>query len=109
MTEAEKHIELLNTLIADGFFLLADDGKTLAAIEWLMVEIERLTTENRRPQEEIDADLMQVVDDQAIVLVERLLEIQRLKNKCNSLWEAINKSTPEHYPSREDLTWEVIE
>ena len=43
-------------------------------------EIERLTTENRR-----------------------------LKNKCNSLWKAINKSTPEHYPSKDDLKLEVIE
>jgi hypothetical protein len=80
MTDAEKHLELLSTLIADGFFLLADDGETLAAIEWLMAEIERRTTENRR-----------------------------LKNKCNSLWQAINQSTPEHYPSKDDLTWEVVE
>jgi hypothetical protein len=78
---------MLNTLIADGFFALADDGETLAAIEWLMAEVERLTTEN----------------------TETLLEIRRLKNKCNSLWQAINQSTPEHYPSKDDLTWEVIE
>ena len=87
MTGTNKHIEMLNTLIADGFFALADDGETLAAIEWLMAEVERLTTEN----------------------TETLLEIRRLKNKCNSLWQAINQSTPEHYPSKDDLTWEVIE
>jgi hypothetical protein len=87
MIDAEKHLELLSTLIADGFFLLADDGETLAAIEWLMAEMQRLTTEN----------------------TETLFEIRRLKNKCNSLWKAINQSTPEHYPSKDDLTWEVIE
>jgi hypothetical protein len=80
MTGTNKHLELLNTLIADGFFLLADDGETLAAIEWLMAEVERRTTENRR-----------------------------LKNKCNSLWKAINQSTRERCPSKDDLTWEVIE
>jgi hypothetical protein len=50
------------------------------AINFFLSEIERLTTENRR-----------------------------LKNKCNSLWKAINQSTPEHYPSKDDLKWEVIQ
>jgi hypothetical protein len=45
----------------------------------------------------------------ALSEIERLTtENQRLKNKCNSLWQAINQSTPEHYPSKDDLTWEVI-
>lgn len=45
---AEKHLEMLNTLLTDGFFALADDGekRTVAAIKWALAEIERLTQEN---------------------------------------------------------------
>ena len=39
---------MLNTLLTDGFFALADDGekRTVAAIKWALAEIERLTQEN---------------------------------------------------------------
>jgi len=115
MTETEKHLKTLSTLIVDGFFALVDDGETraLAAIEWLMAEIERLTTENSdlkiKIERESTEELTQVNAELAIAGVDNLVEIRRLKHKCNSLWKVINQSTPEHYPAKEDLQWEVIE
>ncbi len=72
---------------ADGSFDWCYGSVDFDAIKFVLSEVERLTTEN----------------------TETLFEIRRLKNKCNSLWKAINQSTPEHYPSKDDLTWEVIE
>ena len=65
---------------ADGSFAWGYGSVDFDAIKFVLSEIERLTTENRR-----------------------------MKNKCNSLWKAINQSTPEYYPSKDDLKWEVIE
>jgi len=45
----------------------------------------------------------------AIANVDSLVEIRRLKHKCNSLLKVINNCEPEHYPANEDLQWEVIE
>ena len=78
MTKKQKKLLQELNRIVDGswHFALVD----VAAIKFVLSEIERLATENRR-----------------------------LKEKCNSLWKAINQSTPEHYPSKDDLKWEVIE
>jgi hypothetical protein len=115
MTNAEIHLEVLITLIADGFFALVDDGetRTVSAVKWALSEIERLTTENialkSKAEQGANERPTPVNPCLAMVNIELLLEIRRLKNKCNSLWQAINQSTPEHYPSKDDLTWEVIE
>ena len=50
MNETEKHLEMLNTLIADGFFALADDGetRTVSAVKWALSEIQRLRAKTNR-------------------------------------------------------------
>jgi hypothetical protein len=73
-------------------------------------EIERLTAENedlkRKAELESTDKLTRVTAELAIAGVDRLVEIQRLKRKCNSLLKTIRNTTPGYYPSREDLQWE---
>jgi hypothetical protein len=96
---------------------LAEEAQRVADFAILFekskLEERRLTTENadlkRKLELELTDKLTRLTAELAIAGVDRLVEIRRLKHKCNSLWKVINASTPEHYPAKEDLTWEVIE
>jgi chromosome segregation ATPase len=93
MTEAEKHIEVLSTLIANGFFALVDDGETraLAAIEWLMAETERLTTKDRRLRDEITLlsgilrDLENCDDDEFVGFEDHEKTVSEIQDETDKL------------------------
>ena len=83
------------------------------SIAYAISEIERLTTVNADLKRKIELEptdkLTRVNAELAIAGVDSLVEIRRLKHKCNSLLKVINNCKPEHYPAKEDLQWEVIE
>jgi cell division protein FtsB len=70
-------------------------------------EIERLTTENKDLKREVE---LETVNTQtSIAGLDMLVEIRRLKHKCNSLLKTMRNTKPGYYPSRQDLQWEAIE
>ena len=115
MTDEKKHLATLRGVAATPVKLLPDlfAVEKCRATAWALAEIERLTTENSNLKIKLELEstdkLTQVTAELAIAGVDRLVEIQRLKRKCNSLLKTMRNTTPGYYPAREDLQWEVIE